>query len=37
MGSKLVSAQAVREKDYDGIATKVSDCIGWVKKARGEK
>jgi 2-dehydro-3-deoxyphosphogluconate aldolase / (4S)-4-hydroxy-2-oxoglutarate aldolase len=37
MGSKLVSAQAVREKDYDGIAKKASDCIGWIKKARVEK
>jgi 2-dehydro-3-deoxyphosphogluconate aldolase/(4S)-4-hydroxy-2-oxoglutarate aldolase len=34
MGSKLISAQAVREKDYDGIAKKTSDCVGWIKKAR---
>jgi 2-dehydro-3-deoxyphosphogluconate aldolase/(4S)-4-hydroxy-2-oxoglutarate aldolase len=34
MGSKLVSAGAVKEKDYDGIAKKVSGCIGWIKKAR---
>lgn len=37
MGSKLISAQAVKEKDYDGIAQKASDCIGWIKKAREEK
>lgn len=34
MGSKLVTAQAVKEKNYDSIAKKVSDCIGWIKKAR---
>jgi 2-dehydro-3-deoxyphosphogluconate aldolase/(4S)-4-hydroxy-2-oxoglutarate aldolase len=34
MGSKLVSAQAVKDKDYDGIAKKVSDCVGWIRKAR---
>jgi 2-dehydro-3-deoxyphosphogluconate aldolase / (4S)-4-hydroxy-2-oxoglutarate aldolase len=33
MGSKLVSAQAVKEKDYDGIAAKVSQCLEWIKKA----
>lgn len=34
MGSKLVSTQAVKDKDYDGIAKKASDCIAWIKKAR---
>src|SRR5512139_1334119 len=34
MGSKLITAQAVKEKDYDGIAEKASDCVGWIKKAR---
>jgi 2-dehydro-3-deoxyphosphogluconate aldolase/(4S)-4-hydroxy-2-oxoglutarate aldolase len=34
MGSKLVSKQAVKDKDYDGIAKKVADCIGWIRKAR---
>jgi 2-dehydro-3-deoxyphosphogluconate aldolase/(4S)-4-hydroxy-2-oxoglutarate aldolase len=34
MGSKLISAQAVHEKDYDSIARNVSDCIGWIKQAR---
>jgi 2-dehydro-3-deoxyphosphogluconate aldolase/(4S)-4-hydroxy-2-oxoglutarate aldolase len=34
MGSKLITAQAVKDKDYDGIAKKASDCIGWIKKAR---
>jgi 2-dehydro-3-deoxyphosphogluconate aldolase / (4S)-4-hydroxy-2-oxoglutarate aldolase len=34
MGSKLVSAQAVKEKDYEDIAQKAFDCIDWIKKAR---
>jgi 2-dehydro-3-deoxyphosphogluconate aldolase/(4S)-4-hydroxy-2-oxoglutarate aldolase len=37
LGSKLVSAQAVKEKDYDGIVAKTAQCIGWVKAARAEK
>lgn len=37
MGSKLITAQAVKEKDYNGIAKKASDCIGWITKARAEK
>jgi len=35
MGSKLITKQAVQDKDYDGIAKKASDCIEWIKKARG--
>lgn len=35
MGSKLITAQAVKDRDYDSIAEKVSDCIRWIKKARG--
>ena len=35
MGSKLITKQAVSDKDYDGIAKKASDCVGWIKKARG--
>jgi 2-dehydro-3-deoxyphosphogluconate aldolase/(4S)-4-hydroxy-2-oxoglutarate aldolase len=34
MGSKLVSAQAVKDKDYDGIAAKTSQCVEWIRKAR---
>lgn len=37
LGSKLVSIQAVKEKDYDGIAAKTAQCIGWVKAASAEK
>ena len=34
MGSKLISTQAVNDKDYDGITKKVSNCMGWIQKAR---
>jgi 2-dehydro-3-deoxyphosphogluconate aldolase/(4S)-4-hydroxy-2-oxoglutarate aldolase len=34
MGSKLITKQAVNDMDYAGIAKKVSDCVGWIKKAR---
>jgi 2-dehydro-3-deoxyphosphogluconate aldolase/(4S)-4-hydroxy-2-oxoglutarate aldolase len=34
LGSKLVSKQAIEKKDYDGIAAKTAQCIGWVKAAR---
>jgi 2-dehydro-3-deoxyphosphogluconate aldolase / (4S)-4-hydroxy-2-oxoglutarate aldolase len=36
MGSKLISAQAVKDKDYDGIAKKTSECIGWIRNARAK-
>ena len=36
MGSKLITAQAVKDKDYDSITKKASDCIGWIKKARAK-
>ena len=34
MGSKLITKQAVNDKDYDGIAKKAADCIEWIQKAR---
>jgi 2-dehydro-3-deoxyphosphogluconate aldolase/(4S)-4-hydroxy-2-oxoglutarate aldolase len=34
MGSRLITAQAVKDKEYDGISKKTSDCIEWIKKAR---
>ncbi len=34
MGSKLITAQAIKEKDYDAIAKRASECIGWIKNAR---
>jgi Entner-Doudoroff aldolase len=35
LGSKLVSAQAVKDRDYDGIAARTAQCVGWVQSARG--
>ena len=35
LGSKLISKQAVNDKDYDGIAAKTAQCVGWVQSARG--
>jgi 2-dehydro-3-deoxyphosphogluconate aldolase/(4S)-4-hydroxy-2-oxoglutarate aldolase len=36
MGSKLITVQAVKDKDYDGIAKRASDCVEWIKKARAK-
>jgi 2-dehydro-3-deoxyphosphogluconate aldolase / (4S)-4-hydroxy-2-oxoglutarate aldolase len=33
MGSKLITTQAIKAKDYDGIASKASVCIEWIKQA----
>src|SRR5512138_1704328 len=35
MGSKLIQAQLVNAKDYDGIAKKVAQCVSWVQAAWG--
>ncbi len=35
LGSKLVSNQVVKNKDYDGLAAKTAQCISWVQAARG--
>jgi 2-dehydro-3-deoxyphosphogluconate aldolase / (4S)-4-hydroxy-2-oxoglutarate aldolase len=35
MGSKLLTAQLVKAKDFDGLAGKVGQCIGWIQNARG--
>jgi hypothetical protein len=35
LGSKLISNQAVKDKDYDGIAAKTAQCAGWVQSVRG--
>lgn len=37
LGSKLLSSRAIQEKDFEGIARKTADCLGWVKTARQEK
>ncbi|HBY09218.1 MAG TPA: bifunctional 4-hydroxy-2-oxoglutarate aldolase/2-dehydro-3-deoxy-phosphogluconate aldolase [Chloroflexi bacterium] len=34
LGSKLISSQAVKDKDYDDIAANMAQCVGWVEKAR---
>ncbi len=35
MGSKLVTKELVAAKDFESLAAKTAECIGWVKKARG--
>jgi 2-dehydro-3-deoxyphosphogluconate aldolase/(4S)-4-hydroxy-2-oxoglutarate aldolase len=35
MGSKLVSQQVIKNKDFDGLAAQTAQCLGWVQKARG--
>jgi 2-dehydro-3-deoxyphosphogluconate aldolase/(4S)-4-hydroxy-2-oxoglutarate aldolase len=37
LGSKLISAQVLKDKDYDGVTAKTAQCIGWVKSARAKK
>ena len=34
LGSKLISAQAIKDGDFDAIAEKTARCVGWVKAAR---
>ncbi len=35
MGSKLITAQALKAKNYDGISATAAEVIGWIRKARG--
>jgi hypothetical protein len=35
MGSKLITSALVAAGDFDGIAGKVADCLGWIRTARG--
>ncbi len=35
MGSKLITSALVKARDFDRIAAKTADCIGWIKKTRG--
>ncbi len=35
MGSKLITAQALKARDFDAIAAKVAQTIAWIKAARG--
>ncbi len=34
MGSKLLSPQAIKDRDFDGISDKAANCIRWIHKAR---
>jgi 2-dehydro-3-deoxyphosphogluconate aldolase / (4S)-4-hydroxy-2-oxoglutarate aldolase len=34
MGTKLITSQAVKERNYDLIASKTAQIIGWIKKVR---
>ena len=34
MGSKLVTPALAAAKDFDGLAARTAECIGWVKRAR---
>src|SRR5512133_3195559 len=36
LGSKLITAQDIQDRDYDSLAKKMSECIGWIKKARAK-
>jgi 2-dehydro-3-deoxyphosphogluconate aldolase/(4S)-4-hydroxy-2-oxoglutarate aldolase len=35
IGGKLVTPALISARDYDGLAFRVADCIGWIQKARG--
>ncbi len=35
LGSKLITAQSVKARDFDSIASKVAQSINWINKARG--
>ncbi len=35
LGSKLITTEAVKARDFDSIAVKVTQCLGWIQKARG--
>ena len=34
MGSKLITTQALKDKNYNSIAEKAAQCIDWVKQSR---
>jgi 2-dehydro-3-deoxyphosphogluconate aldolase/(4S)-4-hydroxy-2-oxoglutarate aldolase len=35
IGSKLVAKDLVAQGDYEAIARRVADVLGWIKQARG--
>ena len=34
MGSKLLSTQAIKDRDFEDISNKVANCIRWIHRAR---
>jgi 2-dehydro-3-deoxyphosphogluconate aldolase/(4S)-4-hydroxy-2-oxoglutarate aldolase len=34
LGSKLISAQSVKERDFSGITAKTAQCLSWIQSAR---
>jgi 2-dehydro-3-deoxyphosphogluconate aldolase / (4S)-4-hydroxy-2-oxoglutarate aldolase len=35
LGSKLITAEAIKARDFDSITAKVAQCVSWIQKARG--
>ncbi|MCB9079818.1 MAG: bifunctional 4-hydroxy-2-oxoglutarate aldolase/2-dehydro-3-deoxy-phosphogluconate aldolase [Anaerolineaceae bacterium] len=35
MGSKLISAHVIHDRDFDSLARKTAQCLAWVQAARG--
>lgn len=35
MGSKLITGQAVKAKDFEAVSRQVAQCLAWIRKARG--
>jgi 2-dehydro-3-deoxyphosphogluconate aldolase/(4S)-4-hydroxy-2-oxoglutarate aldolase len=35
IGSKLITKQAIQARDWDALGAKVTQCLGWIKSARG--
>jgi len=36
MGSKLITSQAIKARDFDGVAGRVAQCLGWIRNARAK-
>jgi 2-dehydro-3-deoxyphosphogluconate aldolase/(4S)-4-hydroxy-2-oxoglutarate aldolase len=34
LGSKLLTTEAIKARDFDSISSKAAQCIGWIQKAR---
>jgi 2-dehydro-3-deoxyphosphogluconate aldolase / (4S)-4-hydroxy-2-oxoglutarate aldolase len=35
LGSKLITSEAIKARNFDSIAAKVAQCVSWIQKARG--